>query len=154
MARPKTKSYKRVGFSLGEETLKVLDMIWRDSPHKSKSDFIESLIHGFYNINYDPMAELKKIAEDKKNQERKTEELTAKEKAILKRIDVYTKDQKQKSQKKIEAINILKRKFKEGFDWMDSDTQHIARTWAMRLGCSQEELLFLAANEIKQEASL
>ena len=114
----------------------------------SYTQYIEMLINNDTNSN-NPIKHLKYL-EDKENEiNENLNEIRKQKKEIFKQIEAYNEFQENKSKKKLEAIEIIKRKIING-DSVE-EIERIATTWAARLGTEKYELIFRAGRESKLE---
>jgi len=148
MAMHKLKNGKTKIFNLSGEEINLIENFARDQQFKSQSEFVGWLVRNYANTQ-DPIKEIEQIHEDKKRAGNKVKELEEKEKIAYEKLKYYQESQKDKEKSKRIAIDIIKRKIREGANKFEIDD--VARYWAYRLTMNIDELKFISGSEIKRE---
>jgi len=148
MAMPKIKNGKIKIFNLSKEEINLIGNFTRDQQFKSQSEFMGWLVRNYANT-IDPLKEIEQIQEDKKRVGNQIKELELKEKQAYDKLKYFQETQKEREKSKKKAIEILKRKIRDGADQFE--LENIARYWAYRLNINFDELLFIVGSEFKRE---
>ena len=140
--RKKSKNAKIVSFSLSKEEISLVERFTRELQFKSQSEFIGWLIKN-YNAKQDISEELEKIRNKKECLQKKLKKLQEREKELIETLKMQQKiKQEREKELKAKAIEIIRRKIKEGAD--NFEIEDIARYWAFKLNTTIEELIYKA----------
>ncbi len=145
MSKPKSgKVWKVVSYSLDEEIKNMVKEL-AGFENMSQSEFLSFLVKN-WDTGINPINKLNNILLDRK---KLSLQIEAKDKEIdilTKQIKIFENWKKQKSEKKTDAIRVIKRKI------MEKDfegAEKVSKVWQRMTGISALELLYEANKQLK-----
>lgn len=145
MARKKTKEWTASTYSLEDEVKVTLKEI-SEFEGISQSEMLGFLVKN-WDAGINPASKLNMLLQDRKKLNVQMEEIDKQISGITKQIKLFEDWRKQKSQKKGQAIEILKRRIlSKEFE----ETEKIARTWQRMTGIPAIELITEANDQIRR----
>lgn len=145
MARKKTKEWKASTYSLEDDAKGTLREI-AEFEGLSQSEMLGFLIKN-WDAGINPANKLNMLLQDRKKLSIQLEEIDKQIVLLTKQIKLFEDWRKQKSQKKDQAIEILKKRILNK-DY--EETERIARTWQRMTGIPAIELISEANDQIRR----
>ena len=148
MPRQKTKDGINKLFYLDKQDAQLIKNL-ANAHQMSQSEFVGFIVRN-YHLQQDPLKALQDTIKHREALEEQIMELKLKEKQAIKKIESFESTKKLRENKKIDAIEIIKRKILDGADYLE--VQEMAKFWAFRLNTDMNELIFIATKQIKENS--
>ncbi len=145
MPKTKTKEWINTVFSLDPKVKEKIKEI-AEFENMSRTEFIEFLVKN-WDAGINPVNKLNLLMVDRKKLKLQMDKLDFEIERITTHIKLFEEWKKQKSKKKGQAIEIIKKYIiNQDFE----DAERIAKTWQRMTGVPAIELLFEANQEIRR----
>jgi len=135
--KPSKEDIERISMTISKSHMKMLETAMALMGYTNRSEYLGFLIEN-HNSSLNPDNQLDNLEKEEQNILSKLNEIKAMKRDIMKHKESLKDINRVRKQMRQEALAIIQKKL---INKDDIGAENISRTWALRLGCSSEELL-------------